>query len=282
MRMRRRSRHLKHRYRVVVAAVLAAVGLALLFAYQRGMARPAVSPRLVPPLTVARVVEWEERTWTEGSAPHVSARYTQAIRSDGSSMAGKTIYSASGQVLESTREVYLISGLHAVIADDLEAVTAMQNVTAKADLSRRLRDWDPATRCAVTFDRSASRSIVAGAGTEGGSVLGWRVVQAIAETALRKSTLWLAPELGCAELREVVELRAAGEAARFSERVATRAVREEPADSYFDWPSHYKNVSPSQRYLLGRERCQCPRDEKVLASLAAEDKIYAARRYTKP
>ena len=76
--MRRRSRHLKHRYRVVVAAVLAAVGLALLFAYRRGMARLAVSPRLVPPrylmLQVTTGPEWAMPATENSCLPVVQQR----------------------------------------------------------------------------------------------------------------------------------------------------------------------------------------------------------------
>lgn len=95
---------------------------------------------------------------------------------------------------------------------------------------------------------------------------GVRVVRVVLEAGRMRSVRWMAPELGCLELRKRVEWRGTGgEVESVMEEEAVDLRLGEPARALFEPPAGYDEVMPSEAdarmaKLLGRPCPECVRE----------------------
>lgn len=225
----------------------------------------------LPAGVVRYTIESEERVGLTGEEPHLSARYVFALRSDGATAVVTTKYNRAGSVHAVDRDLLLPGGIRAEVSDHLRVVTATKPVSPlPAGTAVRLHNAPPAS-CADQAD-----------GAPGERILGFSTIKTIKETPAMRLTRWIAPALGCAELRQVAEFKGSdGRITDTSDRNAVRVLSTEPDNALFDWPVDYENVPPSERYLRAASHCKCPTNPSTLQALKQQDQDYLKRRYVR-
>lgn len=216
----------------------------------------------------AYTVESEEYVGLVGQPAHLSARYTFAVRGDGAMATVVKKYDRAGRVKELDRSLRLPDGVHAEVSDHLKLVTATRapGVSGPPRADSELRSSD--LGCQANVGAPDQRS----AGERGEPMLDFATLRFIEDNATMRLTRWFAPELGCAELRQLAEFKdAAGKVTDTSERRAVRAVAGQPAADLFSWPESYENVAPSERYVRAMAHCKCELNADTLAALKRQD-----------
>jgi hypothetical protein len=225
---------------------------------------------------VPSAVESVEFVYKAGEAKWKSATYLFASYSDGSEAKIVNTYTKQGDPFEQERELWIADGIHAEVADHLRVVSAVQSPSQTADKHRLIRKLDPGSGCSATYDRRTVRQ----AGKPVEAFLGFDLLEFSESTPSMRLTRWLAPALGCAELRQFVEfIGPGGKVTDTSERVAVRAANSEPPREHLAWPASYENVSPAEKYLKAMDRCKCPLQQGTLAALQKHDPDYLKNRY---
>lgn len=216
----------------------------------------------------AAVVESEEFVGLAGEAPHLSARYTFAVRSDGSTATVTRKFDRAGKLVASDRDLRMPHGIRVAVADHLRVVTA----TRAPGLAKPPRSpseiWTPESNCETSADglNRRPRSEV------GDPIMGFATLKIIEDDSTMRLTRWFSPELGCAELRQLAEFKSAdGSITDTSERRAVAARPGEPSAALFEWPLEYENLSPSEKYLRAVAHCGCAMNSDTLAALRKED-----------
>ena len=130
---------------------------------------------------------------------------TQATRSDGSTASMTRDYDVKGNVAASRRRVNLTDGITADISDQARAITEMK--VPNADEARVLARFTPNSQCKLRLGNYDNHSPPLRRET----LLGYETVVFESSTRDSTTTVWLAPQLGCAELvREEVLVTASG------------------------------------------------------------------------
>lgn len=229
--------------------------------------------------SAAAMVESEEYVGLTGEAPHLSARYTFAVRGDGASATVTRKFDRVGNQVASDRDLRLPHGVRVEVSDHLEAVTATRVPGMPAPPRSQSDIWKPETNCETAADGMNRRS----KSEAGESILGFATRKIVEDNPTMRLTRWFAPALGCAELKQLAEFKAAdGSITDISERRAVSARAGEPDSALFAWPSDYTNLSPSERYLRDVAHCGCAMNSNTLAALRKEDPWFQQNRLDRP
>jgi hypothetical protein len=102
----------------------------------------------------------------------------------------------------------------------------------------------PSSDCAVRADGMMPR----GAAQPGEVILGYRTARFVQDSPSRRSTVWLSPDLGCVEVRTLMEFKdKAGNITDWSDQVVT-SITKSVDPLMFSIPKSYELIDPEELF----------------------------------
>ncbi len=185
----------------------------------------------------------------------VSREITEAVRSDGSTVAGS---------VSKGRTIYFSSGLQVDTNDSDNTKTSMIMPNHNPASWQR----DPNSKCLNSFAGKPVSSPETFLGEE--TIAGYRTVKiTTGKTAEGVITKWYALDYGCARVKDRLDFSTT----EFTEKELVALVAGEPDATLFDVPTHYREVPPSER-ILGPNKEHRPCNEGTLKLLQRLDEDY--------
>lgn len=246
-----------------------------LFYYQ---AANATAPKPKP----AQTVKYRELLAKPPAArPALSTESLYLVGVDGSIGTFDRQFTNTGEFYMSHRHLELTGGIIVEAIDQIQTVTAMIAADPLAeDRSRGLRRANPAQNCLAAYDANIKPR---GRLLRTEQLLGFETVVIEDDQRGAKFTKWLAPALGCTELRRLAEFKdGAGTITDTSDLVAIEATLGAIDETLLQIPSTYQMASPSERYrreanYFGRTIVQAEIDHLAKADSAYEKHRYSPR-----
>lgn len=167
-----------------------------------------------------------------------------AVNGNGSFARRSQHYAADGSTVRIERVVALSSGSAVRLSEDRN-IGVFSRLFSPAIDNLYEAAWNPATQCSLAYD-GHSRP---GEKIAEETFLGVRTI--VFESRFRAAPQvrrWLAPGLGCLELRTIATFLKNGEPAETSENVAIRIRVGEPDPKWFHVPESVVEVSPSEMF----------------------------------
>lgn len=173
----------------------------------------------------------------------VLADIVRAVRSDGSQAEWETAYRADGSVDYRYRTITLSDGVRVRANETVGLMTAIKKPTLPSVLARQA--LDPSKSCAGSYDgsRPSQNMLISRE-----KLFGYETHKIFIDMGLARRTVWRAPALGCAELRDLFEKLdpQSGRVLAVGDRVATDIRQGEPDAVLFQMPAGLLNVPPSE------------------------------------
>lgn len=202
----------------------------------RSTLRGAYSLYANPP--VAYTIELEDSLMCKstGEASVVDKRVV-ARRSDGSKVFAHELRGTN--TLNKHRRIHTADGLYILVDDVLGTTITYREFPAGSNV-RELNSLEPATDCQTT--RSGGKTSTEVIGHD--EVLGYRAVKAVSESQADRWTFWLAPDLACEILQQIIEFARPGEPFELNSHMTATKVRLGEPDAYlFEVPEGYNEIS---------------------------------------
>ena len=183
---------------IVVAAISLVATAAVRRQWTQRQLQHATST--LPPL-IAHTIFFEEILTSTQGKPVLSTRRTLAVRPDGSTATLDRQYNNAGEFIYSHRHIESADGLKADINDATRSMTVVR--IARMKEGSRLARPSSAAGCRTTPLGASTTGTAAGED----DVAGYRAYRFVEDSANARITKWLAPSLGCAELRRLAEFK---------------------------------------------------------------------------
>lgn len=207
----------------------------------------------------------------------VLAGIVRAVRPDGSQVEWETSYRLDGSVDYRYRTLTLSNGIRLRGYETLGLMTSIKNPKLAGALARKA--LDPSKSCGASYDGSrSSQNMLISQET----LFGYETYKILIDMKLARRTVWRAPALGCAELRDLFEKvdPQSGRVIAVGDRVATDIRAGEPDAALFEIPVGFRNVSPSELVAAQSKNC-CNRElsDSQLSALASKDEEFRKFRF---
>ncbi len=213
--------------------------------------------------------------------PALSTERLYLVGADGSTGSFDRQFTNTGEFYMSHRHLELAGGIIVDAIDQIRTVTAMIAADPRAeDRSRGLKSWNPDQNCLAAYDANIKPK---GRFLRTEKLLGFETVVIEDDQRGAKFTKWLAPALGCTELRRLAEFKdGAGNITDTSDLVAIEATLGLADETQLEIPGSYQTASPSERYkreanYFGRAVVQAELDHLARADAAYEKNRYPPR-----
>ncbi len=237
-----------------------------------------IASRPNPPNLPAMQIKFEE-TFAGASFPQkrISTRRLMSISSDGSSSIIDNQYTNDGNLYLTHRHLKLKGGISADIIDNTKSVTAYRAKEPGAEDRRRALDrWNPSDACASAYNGIAKQPPF----LRRESLLGYETIVFQSESKSAKITKWVAPQLGCLEIRRIAEFADAnGAFTETSDLLAVEIKLQTPPKEVFEIPAGFDHVSPSERFTREVEYRGQTRNAHEMQQFVKLDEQYRQLRY---
>lgn len=237
-----------------------------------------ISELPIPPKRIPMQIRYEEMLSSGiGAKPMLSTQRLLSISADGSVSTINYQYTNDGRMYFTHRRLELSGGVSADIMDTLRSVTAYKAKEPEIeDKKRALYQWRPEDRCAIAYDglRKRAESVR----TE--HFLGYEVLVFEKSDPSTRWSNWVAPALGCLELRQFVEF--ADDKGEFTQTSDLRAIEislDPPPQQVFAIPTGYDHLTPSETLKRESEFRGTPVSKDELQRLQKFDEQYRQGRY---
>jgi len=183
----------------------------------------------------------------------VLADIIRAVRPDGSRAEWETSYRLDGSIDYRHRTLTLSNGIRLRGYETLGLMTSIKNPKLAGALARKA--LDPSKSCGASYDGSRpSQNMLISRET----LFGYETYKIIIDMKLARRTVWRAPALCCAELRDLFEKLdpQSGRVIAVGDRVATDIRAGEPDAALFEIPVDFRNVPPSELVAAQSENCR--------------------------
>lgn len=207
----------------------------------------------------------------------VGADIVQAVRSDGSRAESSTEYRLDRSIVSRFRMLELSGGIRVRVNDTLRLMTATKS--SVADNAHARQALDPSTSCTASYDGS-QMSITPVVSQE--QLLGYECYKIVYDMKLARRSVWRAPALGCADLRDRFEKLEpqSGRIIAVGDRVAVDVRQGDPDPSLFELPTGYRNVPPSElASAYAAHCCKAKLGKAELEALESADRQFREFRF---
>jgi hypothetical protein len=221
------------------------------------------------PITVI----YEEWLSAPGRADHLSARRTLAIRGDFSTVVDYQVFTLSGnKVASHSREIGFANGDRIRVDEQLGLLVGIHTPLVFPD---DLPVFTAKSNCSENFAGHKERAYE----NKGDRWLNYSVVSELRGGSNSRITSWRSPELGCVELRRLVEfLDTNGAVASVSDLRAVSVQFGEPDASWFRIPTNYEHVNFSTHFKRMAQASGKVAQQSELAGFERQDAIWAQHR----
>lgn len=237
-----------------------------------------IASRPTPPNLPAMQIQFEE-ILAGASSPQkrVSTRRLMSIASDGSSSIIDNQYTDAGNLYLTHRHLKLNGGISADIIDNTKSVTAYRAKNPAAeDRQRALDRLNPSAGCASDYNGVTKQP----ASIRRESLLGYDTIVFYSESKSAKITTWIAPQLGCLELRRLAEFADRnGAFTETSDLLAVEVRLQAPPKEVFEIPVGFDHVSPSEQFTREVEYRGQTRNAQDMQQFVKLDEQYRQLRY---
>jgi hypothetical protein len=220
------------------------------------------------------VANFEERVAQAGRPAVLSRRILRAQRSDGTLVEVEDRLSLDGKYLYTTRNIYCSDGAFVYLRDAQRIGVALAN--AYRDQHTHSKRYDPARQCKVPYDDNAN--FQAASEMELVTSLRMRATRLENDSPTIHHRIWLAPSLGCLEVRRLAEFKGGdGSITDTSDYALVNLQMAEPPAALFEIPPDYESVNPTQFYERLMTMLGTSLDDNTRKALSIADAEYVMK-----